>query len=160
MKVSESVLSVTNETLKISSSFYLEFIDITEQVEHAIKNSNVLNGIVVVFSKHTTSAIVIQENEPLLLEDFKVVIENIAPSSANYMHNDFETRTVHMHEDELPNGHSHCQHLYLGSSETVPIIDGKMPLGQWQRIFMIELDGDKASQVEFREGVVQILGQS
>ena len=61
MKVSESVLSVTNETLKISSSFYLEFIDITEQVEHAIKNSNVSNGIVVVFSKHTTSAIVIQE---------------------------------------------------------------------------------------------------
>ena len=94
------------------------------------------------------------------MEDFKVVIENIAPSSANYMHNDFETRTVHMHEGELPNGHSHCQHLYLGSSETVPIIDGKMPLGQWQRIFMIELDGDKASQVDFREVVVQILGQS
>lgn len=160
MKVTESVLHVNSETLKISSSFYLEFIDITEKVEDVINNSNVTNGIVVVFSKHTTSAIVIQENEPLLLEDFKVVIENIAPSSAKYRHNDFETRTVHMHDDELPNGHSHCQHLYLGSSETVPVIDGKMPLGEWQRIFMVELDGGKASQVDYREVVVQVLGQS
>ncbi|MBG54939.1 MAG: secondary thiamine-phosphate synthase enzyme [Chloroflexi bacterium] len=160
MKVSESLFSVNTEILQVSSSDYLEFIDITDEVENAITKSRISNGMVVVFSKHTTSAIVIQENEPLLLEDFKVVIENVAPASGNYLHNNFEIRTVHMHDDEVPNGHSHCQHLYLGTSETVPIISGKMPLGQWQRIFMVELDGDKASQVDFREVVVQILGQS
>ena len=110
------------------------------------------------FSKHTTAAVVIQENEPLLLEDFKNLLEKIAPSEAKYRHNDFDVRTVHMHEDECPNGHSHCQHLVLGASETVPLVQGKMTLGEWQRVFMVELDGEKAEQVGCREVIVQILG--
>ena len=112
------------------------------------------------FSRHTTAAIVIQENEPLLLDDFTNLLNNIASSDANYGHNDFDVRTVHMHENECPNGHSHCQHLTLGSSESIPVIDGKMPLGKWQRVFMVELDGEKAQQVGYREVVVQILGQA
>ena len=48
-----------------------------------------------------------------------------------------------MNEDECPNGHSHCQHLILSTSETVPIIDGSVPLGQYQRIFLVELDDQK-----------------
>ena len=67
MKVSESLFTVTTEILQVSSSDYLEFIDITDEVENAITKSRISNGMVVVFSKHTTSAIVIQENEPLLL---------------------------------------------------------------------------------------------
>ena len=77
---------------------------------------------------------------------------------APYRHNDFDVRTVHMHENECPNGHSHCQHLVLGSSETIPIIEGKMSLGEWQRIFMVELDGMKGEMVGSREVVVQIVG--
>ena len=114
--------------------------------------------MVVVFSKHTTAAVVIQENEPLLLEDFKGLLEKIASSDASYQHNDFDVRTVHMHEDECPNGHSHCQHLVLGSSETIPLVEGKMTLGEWQRVFMVELDGEKAEQVGYREVIIQILG--
>ncbi len=61
-----------------------------------------------------------------------------------------------MHDDECPNGHSHCQQLMVGSSETIPIVDAKLSLGEWQRIFMVELDGER--RVSNREITIQILG--
>ena len=84
----------------------------------------------------------------------------VAPEEADYRHNDFNTRTVHMHEDECPNGHSHCRQLVLGTSESVPLIQGKMSLGQWQRIFFVELDKDRAGLIDGRQVVVQVIGQS
>ena len=61
-----------------------------------------------------------------------------------------------MHDDECPNGHSHCQQLMIGSSETIPVVDAKLSLGQWQRIFVVELDGER--RVSDREITIQILG--
>ena len=160
MNVFDAVMRTSTITLKVRSETSPEFIDITDEVEEFIESSGVLNGIVVVFSKHTTAAIVIQEDEPLLLDDFRNLLDSIASSDAKYSHNDFYVRTVHMHDNECPNGHSHCQHLTLGSSESVPVIDGKMALGEWQRVFMVELDGEKAQQIGYREVVVQVLGQT
>ena len=145
-------------TIKIKSNTAPEFIDITEQIVDLVRQSGIHNGLVVVFSKHTTAAITIQENEPLLLKDMADMLERLAPQSANYRHNDFSVRTVHMHEDECPNGHSHCQHLVLGSSENIPIIDSQLSLGEFQRIFMVELDAKKAKQLEHREILAQIMG--
>ena len=158
MSVSHATMKTFTYYLKVPSSASPEFIDITDEVSGFLKASGISSGMLLVFSRHTTSAVVIQENEPLLLEDFKVMLENISSKNASYRHNDFDVRTVHMHENECPNGHSHCQHLVLGSSETVPVIDGEMPLGEWQRIFMVELDGMKGEMVGSREVVVQIMG--
>ena len=160
MNVFDAVMRTSTITLNVRSETSPEFIDITDEVEEFIESSGILNGIVVVFSKHTTAAIVIQEDEPLLLDDFRNLLDSIASSDAKYSHNDFDVRTVHMHDNECPNGHSHCQHLTLGSSESVPVIDGKMALGEWQRVFMVELDGEKAQQIGYREVVVQVLGQT
>ena len=160
MNVFDAVMRTSTITLKVPSETSPEFIDITDEVEGFIESSGVLNGIVVVFSKHTTAAIVIQEDEPLLLDDFRNLLDSIASSDAKYSHNDFDVRTVHMHDNECPNGHSHCQHLTLGSSESIPVIDGEMALGEWQRVFMVELDGEKAQQIGHREVVVQALGQT
>jgi secondary thiamine-phosphate synthase enzyme len=96
----------------------------------------------------------IQEDEPLLLEDLCEFLHRHAPAEAHYRHNDFRVRTVHMHDDESPNGHAHCQQLLLGSSEAVPVSDGELLLGQWQRIFLVELDGPRAE----REVIIQALG--
>ena len=158
MKVIEASIKTCLFTLHVNSTTSPEFIDITDQVVEFVQQSQVGNGFAVVFSKHTTAAIIIQENEPLLLEDMANILERLAPRSAHYRHNDFDVRTVHMHEDECPNGHSHCQHLMLGNSENIPIIDGQLPLGEFQRIFMVELDGQKAMQVNHREILVQIMG--
>ena len=147
--------SVHTFTMYVESATAPEFIDVTDRVAEFLKESQIQNGFTLVFSKHTTSAITIQENEPLLLQDMVSLIERISPRNAHYRHNDFSVRTVHMHEDECPNGHSHCQHLTLGSSETIPVIDGALTLGQWQRIFMVELDDSKEMP---REILVQIMG--
>jgi secondary thiamine-phosphate synthase enzyme len=135
-----------------------EFIDITDQVVDAVGQSAISNGTVLVFSKHTTLAVTIQENEPLLLVDMAKMLERLSPENASYHHNDFAVRTVHMHEDECPNGHSHCQHLTLGSSETMPLVDGNVILGEFQRIFAVELDAKKAMKVDGREVLVHIMG--
>ena len=108
-------------TLIINTSAAPEFIDITDRITSILDKTDVSNGTVTIFSRHTTSAIVIQENEPLLLNDMSSLLEKLSPKSARYGHNDFTIRTVNMNEGEPPNGHSHCQHLLLGSSETIPV---------------------------------------
>ena len=131
-----------------------EFIDITDWVSGCVADSQVDNGFAVVFSKHTTAAVKINENEPLLLEDMAAFLEKSAPRHAPYRHNDFEIRTVNMNPDESPNGHAHLQHLLLGTSETVPIINGEMQFGTYQSIFFIELDHPRN-----REVMVQVVGE-
>ncbi len=124
-----------------------EFFDITDHVADAVEESGIREGAVTVFSRHTTAAIKINENEPLLLEDMAQFLEQIAPQDGEYRHNDFTIRTANMTEDECPNGHSHCQHLLLSASETIPISDGAVLLGRWQRIFLIELDRPRPREV-------------
>jgi secondary thiamine-phosphate synthase enzyme len=140
--------------LKLESSRAPQFIDITERVRQCVEDSQVRNGCVVVFSKHTTAAIKLNENEPLLLQDMEEFLERVAPRNGNYKHNDFSIRTANMSDDECPNGHAHCQQLMLGSSETIPIIDGVMQSGRWQRIFLVELDRPRP-----REVLVQVIGE-
>ena len=119
-----------------------------------MKQSCVNNGFVVVYSRHTTASVRINENEPLLLKDMAAFLERILPRQGKYQHNDFELRTVNMNPDESPNGHAHLQHLVLGTSETIPLIDGAMQFGRYQSIFFIELDCPRS-----REVMVQIVGE-
>lgn len=130
-----------------------EFIDITDEVREILARSGVREGTVVVFSRHTTAAIVINEDEPLLLRDMAHFLERTAPPEGDYRHNDFFIRTANMTQDECPNGHSHCQHLLLGASESVPVAGGELLLGRWQRVFLVELDRPRE-----REVVVQVQG--
>jgi secondary thiamine-phosphate synthase enzyme len=141
-----------SETFTIRTEKGPQFIDITERVEEASRQSGVSNGFAVIFSKHTTAAIRINENEPALLSDMERMLEGIAPACARYQHNEFAHAVSN--NGELPNGHSHCQHLLLGASEAVPIVDGELIVGQWQRVFLIELD-----HARDREVVVQFVGE-
>ena len=140
--------------LKLDTQQAPEFIDITDWVCQCVSKSRVSNGFAVVFSKHTTAAVKINENEPLLLQDMTEFLEKISPRNGEYQHNNFEIRTVNMTEDESPNGHAHLQHLLLGTSETIPVIDGTMQFGRYQSIFFIELDHPRP-----REVVVQVVGE-
>ena len=146
------MLALTNRLI-FETTRAPEFIDITERVAEFVGGTGIKNGVVVVFSKHTTAAIRINENEPLLLQDMELFLEGLASRNGHYQHNDFTVRTVNMTDDECPNGHAHCQHLILSSSETIPIVGGGLQLGQYQRLFFIELDRPRS-----REITVQILG--
>ena len=143
----EAKATVTCESLEIETRGAPEFHDITDDVLAIVADSGVSFGQVTVFSSHTTAAIRINENEPLLLRDMARTLRQIAPSSDYYEHNDFGRRTVNMNPDECANGHAHCQHLFLASSETVPVIDGRPAFGEYQRMFLIELDHPRMRKV-------------
>ncbi len=143
----EAKATVTCEVLEVETKGAPDFHDITEDVEAIVAESGVRFGQVTVYSQHTTAAVRINENEPLLLRDMARTLRQLAPSDAYYEHNDFGRRTVNMTEDECANGHAHCQHLFLASSETIPVIDGRPALGTYQRVFFIELDHPRIRQV-------------
>jgi len=132
----------------------IQFLDITDDVVELVRATGLRDGVAIVFSRHTTAAVCIQEAEPLLLEDLRDFLHRSAPAQAPYRHNDFRVRTVHMHDDESPNGHAHCLQLMLGTSQSIPVADGDLLLGTWQRIFLVELDGPRAS----RQVILQVLG--
>ncbi|MBM3941881.1 MAG: YjbQ family protein [SAR202 cluster bacterium] len=140
--------------LRLNTETAPQFIDITDWVCNCVKESCVANGFVVVYSKHTTASVRINENEPLLLKDMADFLERILPRQGEYQHNNFDVRTVNMNPDESPNGHAHLQHMMLGTSETIPLLDGAMQFGRYQSIFFIELDCARP-----REVMVQIVGE-
>ncbi len=147
------MIAITNR-LELETVRAPQFVDITEHVVSFARDARVQNGFVVIFSQHTTAAIKISENEPLLLQDLEQFLERIASRNGHYQHNDFTIRTVNMTEDECPNGHAHCQHLLMSTSETIPIIDGELQLGKWQRVFLVELDRPRP-----REIILQAIGE-
>lgn len=146
--------SVNMRRLAFETLEPIQFLDITDAVADAVRSTGVREGIVTIVSRHTTMAVRIQEAEPLLLEDLLGFLRRLAPSNVHYQHNDFRIRTHHMHQNESPNGHSHCLQFLLGTSETVPIEDGELLLGEWQRIFLVELDGPRLK----REVLIQTVG--
>ena len=130
----------------VASTQPIQLLDITDDVVAFSGEFGSWHGIANIFSRHTTAAVRIQEDEPLLLDDLRDFLVRLAPVNAAYGHNDFRVRTEHMHPDERPNGHSHCLHLLLGASASVPVVDGVLQLGTWQRIFLVELDGPRADR--------------
>lgn len=142
-----------SQVLRVQTERGPQFIDITPMVEAVVAGSEVHMGMAAVFSRHTTAAIKINESEPLLIADMCERLTNLFPPCEVYRHNDFTIRSVNMTDDEEPNGHSHCQHLLLSTSEIVPVVWGKVALGRWQRIFLVELDRARP-----REVVVMVFG--
>jgi secondary thiamine-phosphate synthase enzyme len=135
-----------------------QMIDVTEDVRGVVERAAIVNGMALVYSPHTTCAVVINEPESGFAEDFAELLESLAPSDGRYYrHDDLEIRTDGIEDDtaEFPNGHSHCRAgLLASSSETVPVVDGKLMLGTWQRIFFCELDRSRSRKV-----FIQVIGE-
>ena len=140
--------------LRITTERPTQFIDLTDGLGALIAEAGIWLGIVNVQTLHTTTAIVVNELEPLLLSDFATLLENVAPRDGGYRHDDVTARTVNVTPDERINGHSHCRALLLGASACLNVIDGKLLLGRWQRVSMAELDGPRAREIS-----VLILGE-
>jgi secondary thiamine-phosphate synthase enzyme len=128
-----------------------DVIDITDDVQALVQRSGARSGLVHICSSHTTAAIRINENEPLLFGDFRRMLDRLAPPG-EYDHDDLARRNG-VPLDEPRNGHSHCQHLLLSSSESLPLVGGRLSLGTWQRILLIELCSSRPRQV-----TVQVVG--
>ncbi len=131
-----------------------DFSDITDKVRSFVETSGISSGLVNVQTMHTTAMIILNENEPLLIEDIKKNLEMTAPVDAGYNHDNFEIRTVNMCDDECDNGHSHCKAIHLTANVTINLIDGKLQLGQWQNILFVELDRSRPRRYQ-----IQVIGE-
>jgi len=149
---------IKNFELSFESKEPFEFNDITDEVSNFVKKTKIKNGQVLVYSTHTTLAVCVNEKEKGIVVDFKNLINRIIPKNIYYQHNDLTIRTENLvcqsSSSDCLNGHSHCTHLLMRNSETIPIVDKKMMLGIWQRIFAIELDCCRK-----RTLIVQITGE-
>ena len=137
-----SGIGVSSDVVELHTEERVQFIDLTELVAERVRRSGVGHGLVCLQTRHTTTAVVVNENEPLLIEDAKLMLERLAPRDARYGHNELHRR----HEpapDESPNGDAHCRAMLLGSSATLAVVDGALQLGRWQRVFLVELDGPR-----------------
>jgi secondary thiamine-phosphate synthase enzyme len=121
-----SNFKVVNKIYKFNTRGEIDFIDLSDKVQKEVADSAIKNGIVHVFSPHATGIIVLTENDDALLEDIKVLLEELAPKNRQYNH--------------PSNAHSHLRSMLLPPDKTLPIVDGRVEFGTWQSLLFVETD--------------------
>ena len=146
------IMPTKTHKLKLTSKKQFELIDITELVDGLVTKSGVRNGLVNIFSPHTTASVRLNQNEPLLIQDIMKTIYDLVPVDINYSHDLFEIRSG-IEALNRSNGHAHVKNFLMGSSQTIPLEGNKMTLTARQSIFFVELDGGRE-----REVIVTVIG--
>lgn len=134
--------------LELDTPAGVALLDLTPRLRELVAASGIANGLAMVTSRHTTTAITLNENEPRLLADAQAFFEKIAPAGNRYLHNDIHLRDCP--PDEPQNAHAHLLAMLLGSSESVAVVDGGLDLGTWQSVLLVELDGPRRRSVSLR----------
>ena len=138
-------MGMSQVTLEIYTS-PKAFLDITSLIQDCIKNSNIKNGVCHLFIKHTSASLVIQENyDPSVRQDFETIFSKLAPEDFPYIHN-MEGK------DDMP---AHIRSALTSTSETVPVVNGKLSLGTWQGIYVWE----HRAQTHNRKIMVSMVGE-
>lgn len=141
-------MKIHHKTFEYQTKNEFHFIDVSDDIKNFVSESGIQNGIVNIQTLHTTTGILLNENEPLLLEDIKQHLEELASKKNLYRHDDLSIRNVNLCDDECANGHSHCKASHLCATVTMNIIQGKIQFGQWQRILFVELDRPKKRNLQ------------
>tara|TARA_A100001037_G_scaffold148906_1_gene134490 strand:- start:15 stop:431 length:417 start_codon:yes stop_codon:yes gene_type:complete len=138
-------MALSQGTLEIQTK-PKSFLDITSQVQNSIANSNIQNGVCHLFIKHTSASLVIQENyDPSVRQDFETIFSKLVPEDFPYVHN-MEGK------DDMP---AHIRSALTSTSETVPVVNGKLSLGTWQGIYVWE----HRDQTHNRKVMVSMVGE-
>jgi secondary thiamine-phosphate synthase enzyme len=141
-------VTVSTGLLRLRTEGELAIVDITEGVARVIAGAGVTDGVVSVFVRGSTAAVTTMEHEPGGVADLREALERLVPrerpGGGDYSHN------VRNHDD---NAHSHLRASLVGPSETIPLVDGRLVLGTWQQLVLIELD-DRRREREVHVQVV------
>jgi secondary thiamine-phosphate synthase enzyme len=135
-------MAIVNQILKLETDAEIGIYDLTPQIKHLLATTPIRNGQMLVFSRHTTTALAINEFEPRLLEDIKAYLRKLAPVADRYLHNDLHLRE-NIPDDEPMNAHAHLMAITLSTSEVIPIVDRTLALGMYQSVLFFELDGPR-----------------
>ena len=145
-------MKVIATVVELDTAAGIALHDLMPHLRDAIGKSRLRDGVVTVTSRHTTTAIVINENEDRLREDVKRLLTRLIPPGDRYLHNDIALRDCP--PDEPENAHAHLAAMLLGSSEVIPLAEGRLALGEYQSVMLCELDGPRRRRVG-----VQIIGE-
>ena len=139
-------------TIEVSAPERYAFLDLTEDLERAIKDSGVTDGAAIAFCAHTTAALLINEWEDGAMQDFRARLREVVPDEdLYYAHDDMQRRTQNLAEShERANGHSHVKSMLLSAtSHAIPVVAGEPAFGRWQRLILFEMDEPKGREVMF-----------
>ncbi|HWQ19342.1 MAG TPA: secondary thiamine-phosphate synthase enzyme YjbQ [Methanotrichaceae archaeon] len=128
-----------NSSIEIDTTSVAEVIDITPRIDEALHEAKIFQGICLVSALHTTTGLIINEAEPGLMEDMLRALDSLAPARAGYLHDRIDD-----------NAHAHLQAMLIGNAVMVPIDNGRLVLGTWQRILLVELDGPRRRRVHLQ----------
>jgi secondary thiamine-phosphate synthase enzyme len=143
-------LTIHGEVIVVETDQRVELVDLTNRVMDFVRHFNIREGLVCLWSMHTTCALFINEFQTALLTDIKRFLEQMVARDAEWLHNNPD------HSDcDRMNADSHLRALLLGHNLTLQVSGGEVVLGQWQRILMAELDGPRARSLR-----IQIFGVS
>jgi secondary thiamine-phosphate synthase enzyme len=135
MATAVSTMKTLSGKFSISTSTHMEFVDITSQIQKAVTDCGVLDGVCYVYNPHTTAGLTINEGaDPAVQSDLIGVFKQMVPLNYPYRHQE-------------GNSPSHMMTTLTGSSVTVFIESGQLQLGTWQRIFFCEYDGPRSRKV-------------
>ncbi len=141
------VSCVRHLTLCADTHGTTDIIDLTTLIGTAVQGLGFVDGIVTIATRHTTTGLLINEHEPLLMDDLARMFERLAPTGDAYAHDDLSRRTVNLGPDERRNGHAHCRAALLRTSESLPVSSGSLVLGRWQRILLVDFDAGQRRQL-------------
>jgi secondary thiamine-phosphate synthase enzyme len=139
-------MTVFTKNAQIKSKSENDIIEITDEVTKTVKESKIQNGAVVVFVVGSTAAITTIEYEPGLQKDFPEMLSRLAPKDIEYAHDNT------WHDG---NGHSHVRASLIGPGITIPFVEGRLTLGTWQQIVLIEMDTGPRE----RKIILQVIGE-
>ncbi len=137
-------MKVHTEYLTFHTRKHREYVHITPQVEAIVSKSGVREGMVLVSAMHITAGVYVNDDESGLIQDIDEWLEQLAPFRQDYRH----------HRTGEDNGDSHLKALLVHHEVLVPITDGKLDFGPWQRIFYAEFDGQRSKRV-----IVKVMGE-
>ena len=139
-------MKVVSDTIKLQTEGEGDMIDMTSQLSNIVKESKIKNGTVTIFVLGSTAAVTTIEYESGLIHDFPVMLSRLVPKDIEYEHDNT------WHDG---NGHSHVRSSLIGPSITIPIIHGKLTLGTWQQVVLLEMD----TRSRNRTVILQIMGK-
>jgi secondary thiamine-phosphate synthase enzyme len=131
-------------TLQTEGSFRCH--DITAALQEQIERHGVRQGLLVAVGQHTTTALVLNENEERLLRDIEAFFLGLAPPDRPWFHNDLHLRPG-IPPDEPRNAHAHLIAMLLGNQLSLPVLEGRLGIGRWQSVLLVELDGPRRREV-------------
>ncbi|MEM1584513.1 MAG: secondary thiamine-phosphate synthase enzyme YjbQ [Nitrososphaerota archaeon] len=135
-------MKVITKNFTIESRKKIDFIDITNSVEDVLREVEVVEGLVTIFTPHTTTCLFINEDEKRLMDDLEKMLEKLVPIKGNYFHDNVDD-----------NAYAHLRSILLSTSISIPVSNGRLLLGTWQNIFLAEFDGPRK-----RTYIIQVMG--